>query len=80
MTEKDLLKLKEEIKEANEKFLQLKGQREALIQQLKEDWECDTIKQAQTKIDNLEKELTVINSELLEGIANLEKDYLDGTN
>lgn len=80
MTEKDLLELKEEIKEANEKFLQLKGQREALIQQLKEDWECDTIKQAQTKIDNLEKELTVINSELLEGIANLEKDYLDGTN
>lgn len=80
MTEKDLLKLKEEIKEANEKFLQLKGQREALIQQLKEDWECDTIKQAQTKINNLEKELTVINSELLEGIANLEKDYLDGTN
>lgn len=80
MTEKDLLKLKEEIKEANEKFLQLKGQREALIQQLKEDWECDTIKQAQTKIDNLEKELTIINSELLEGIANLEKDYLDGTN
>jgi len=80
MTEKDLLKLKEEIKEANEKFLQLKGQREALIQQLKEDWECDTIKQAQTKIDSLEKELTIINSELLEGIANLEKDYLDGTN
>jgi len=29
MTEKDLLELKEEIKEANEKFLQLKGQREA---------------------------------------------------
>lgn len=78
MTEKDLLELKEEIKEANEKFLQLKGQREALLQQLKEDWECTTIKQAQTKIDDIEKELTKINSEILEGIKNLEND-LNGT-
>lgn len=39
MTEKDLLELKEKIKEANEKFLQFKGQREALLQQLNEDWE-----------------------------------------
>jgi DNA-binding FrmR family transcriptional regulator len=78
MTEKDLLELKEKIKEANEKFLQLKGQREALLQQLKEDWECTTIKQAQTKIDDIEKELTKINSEILEGIKNLEND-LNGT-
>ncbi len=78
MTEKDLLELKEEIKEANEKFLQLKGQREALLQQLNEDWECTTIKQAQTKIDDIEKELTKINSEILEGIKNLEND-LNGT-
>lgn len=78
MTEQDLLELKEEIKEANEKFLQLKGQREALLQQLNEDWECTTIKQAQTKIDAIEKELTKINSEILEGIKNLEND-LNGT-
>ncbi len=78
MTEKDLLELKEKIKEANEKFLQLKGQREALLQQLNEDWECTTIKQAQTKIDDIEKELTKINSEILEGIKNLEND-LNGT-
>ncbi len=78
MTEKDLLELKEEIKEANEKFLQLKGQDEALLQQLNEDWECTTIKQAQTKIDDIEKELTKINSEILEGIKNLEND-LNGT-
>jgi len=78
VTEKDLLELKEEIKEANEKFLQLKGQREALLQQLNEDWECTTIKQAQTKIDDIEKELTKINSEILEGIKNLEND-LNGT-
>lgn len=78
MTEKDLLELKEEIKEANEKFLQFKGQREALLQQLNEDWECTTIKQAQTKIDDIEKELTKINSEILEGIKNLEND-LNGT-
>lgn len=78
MTEQDLLELKEEIKEANDKFLQLKGQREALLQQLNEDWECTTIKQAQTKIDDIEKELTKINSEILEGIKNLEND-LNGT-
>jgi DNA-binding FrmR family transcriptional regulator len=78
MTEKDLLELKEKIKEANEKFLQFKGQREALLQQLNEDWECTTIKQAQTKIDDIEKELTKINSEILEGIKNLEND-LNGT-
>jgi DNA-binding FrmR family transcriptional regulator len=78
MAEKDLLELKEKIKEANEKFLQFKGQREALLQQLNEDWECTTIKQAQTKIDDIEKELTKINSEILEGIKNLEND-LNGT-
>lgn len=78
MTEKDLLELKEKIKDANEKFLQLKGQREALIQQLAEDWECTTIKQAQSKIDGIEKELKEINSEILEGVSNLEND-LNGT-
>lgn len=76
MTEKDLLKLKEEIDEAKEKFLQLKGQRDALLQQLKENWGCNSIKEGNKLLEDMKKEVESLNAEIVEGIDKLEENYL----
>lgn len=80
MTEKDLLTLKEEIEEAKEKFQQLKGQKNALMQQLKEEWGCNTVEEGNTKLRELEKEVEVLSNEIVDGLEKLEKQYLNDTN
>jgi len=76
MTEKELLRLKEEIDEAKEKFLQFKGQREALIQQLKDNWGCSSIEDANKLLSEMSEEVESINSEIIDGITKLEQQYL----
>lgn len=73
MTEQELLQLKEEITTAKEKFLQLQGQSKALLQQLKEDWGCKTVEQAEKKIKEFETEIKKLDEEIDEGISELEK-------
>lgn len=79
MTERDLLKLKEDIEEAKEKFQQLKGQKNALMQQLKEEWDCTTIKDAHKILKKLEIEVEEISNEIVKGLDELEKKYLNDT-
>jgi predicted transcriptional regulator len=79
MTERDLLKLKEDIEEAKEKFQQLKGQKNALMQQLKEEWDCTTIKEAHKILKKLEIEVEEISNEIVKGLDELEKKYLNDT-
>jgi len=43
MDEQDLFRLKEDVEEAKQKVSELKGERQALMKQLKEEWSCDTI-------------------------------------
>jgi predicted nuclease with TOPRIM domain len=79
MTERDLLKLKEDIEEAKEKFQQFKGQKNALMQQLKEEWDCTTIKDAHKILKKLEIEVEEISNEIVKGLDELEKKYLNDT-
>jgi predicted nuclease with TOPRIM domain len=79
MTERDLLKLKEDIEEAKEKFQQLKGQKNALMQQLKEEWDCTTIKDAHKILKKLKIEVEEISNEIVKGLDELEKKYLNDT-
>lgn len=79
MTERDLLKLKEDIEEAKEKFQQLKGQKNALMQQLKEEWDCTTIEDAHKILKKLEIEVEEISNEIVKGLDELEKKYLNDT-
>ena len=75
MTEQELLHLKEEIDEAKELQSKLQGQREALLQQLKEEYGCSTIKQAEKLLDSMEQDIEKMSGEIEDGLEQLEKDY-----
>lgn len=75
MNENDLIRLKQQIDEAKEKNLQLKGQMDALMQQLKEDWKCDSIEQANKKLKQMEKQVNDLTDEIETGIQELEEKY-----
>ena len=64
MNERELLQLKKEIDEAKQKTSELKGERQALMKQLKEEWNCETIEQAQSKITEMSEQSTQLSNEI----------------
>lgn len=79
MTERELLELKEQIDEAKEKMSRLQGQHDGLLQQLKDDWGCTTLEQAQKKLKAMEKDVENLSNEILTGLRKLEEKYNDIT-
>jgi len=80
MTEKDLLKLKEDIESAKESMSQMKGQATILLQQLKENFGCTTFEQAKKKYKQMEREYELLSVEIDEDMKNFEKNYFDENN
>jgi len=70
--EVDLMELKQDIEDAKQKVSELKGERQALLKQLKEEWGCETIEQAEEKITALGAELDIITKKITEGTEKLE--------
>jgi len=51
----DLIKLKDKIENKKEIIQQAKGKEAALLQQLKKDWDCDSVEQAKEKVKEFSK-------------------------
>lgn len=75
MNANDLLTLKKQITEAKTQMSELTGQRKALLAQLKTDWGCSTIEQAQKKLQQLTEEIDKIDLEIEEGVQELNEKY-----
>jgi len=73
--ERKLLDLKEQVEEAKIKVSELTGQQTALMKQLKEEFGCTTIEQAQKKLETMEKEITVLDKKIEEGVQELKTKY-----
>lgn len=73
MTTEQLLSLKEDIDEAKDRNLQLQGQKEAIMQQLKEVWNCSTVKQAQKKLEELQNQIDSYSEKIEKGTEELEE-------
>ena len=73
MNERELLQLKKEIDEAKQKTSELKGERQALMKQLKEEWDCETIEQAQSKITEMGEQSEKLSNEINNGLTELDK-------
>jgi predicted nucleic acid-binding Zn-ribbon protein len=76
LTEKELIKLKEEIEATKTKASELRGEQNAILTQLKTEWECNSVEEGQKKLSKLEKELTKIKSEIEEKSNYIEETYL----
>lgn len=75
MTEKDLLDLKSQIDDAKTSVSELKGQQTALLKQLKENYKCNTIEEADKLVEKMRKDIATLQKQIDEHTAELEKKY-----
>ena len=75
MNKDQLLELKDQIDAAKQQVSQLKGRKEYLMQQLKEQWNCSTVKEAEKRSKELTEEINTLDSQIQEGIKELEEKY-----
>lgn len=72
MTEQELLNLKEEIEEAKQKTSELKGEKQALMKQLKSEWDCNSLEEADKKRQAKTTEREKISEKIENGMIELE--------
>ena len=75
MTEKELLRLKEDIEEAKAKEQQLKGQNKMLLKQLKDEFDCDDIESANNKLAKIKKKSEKIKKEIDKKVQEIQEKY-----
>ncbi len=75
MNEQQLLDLKHQIDEAKTNATELTGQQKSLMDRLKKDWNCTTVEQAEKKVEELETEITQLNTSIDKGVKELEERY-----
>jgi predicted nuclease with TOPRIM domain len=75
LNEQGLLDLKEKITEAKSNVSELKGHQTALINQLKTDYGCKTVEEAEKKLKTMKSEITSLDEQIEEGVKELEEKY-----
>jgi peptidoglycan hydrolase CwlO-like protein len=75
MNEKELLELKDKVDEAKQVVSELTGQRNALLKQLKDDWGCKTIEEAETKLAKMDKDIDALEKKIEKGVTELNDKY-----
>jgi len=74
-TSERLISMKEKIDKAKTDIERLQGRKDQLYETLKKDFGCKTLKEAETKLDKMNKELDEKEVALTKGIEGLEADY-----
>ena len=75
MTEKELLNLKKQIEEAKTKVAELEGTRKHLMKELKDDWSCNSVEEAEKKLNKMESDLDKLRTQIDKGIEELTEKY-----
>ena len=75
LTQNDLLDLKEEIDQAKTKKAEYVGQKNALMKQLKDNWGCTTLEQAEKKLASIEKQINELKESIEEKTQALQDKY-----
>ena len=75
MNEQDLLQLKREIDSAKSEISELKGSKKQLMKDLKEQWDCDSLEEAEKAHQKLGVEIEKLSTQIEEGVKELNKKY-----
>ena len=70
-----LLNLKKEIDRAKTQVTALNTKKELQMKDLKDNWKCTTLAQAEKKVKELEKEIKELTTQIREGTAAIEEKY-----
>jgi len=76
MEKEDLMDLKIQIDQAKEKVSELKGKRQYLLSELKEQWGCSTIEEAKEKIEMLVVKIEKLEQTIQTGMKKLDEYYV----
>ena len=76
INEQELLALKKEIEEDKVKASELQGQKKQLLATLKKDWGCNDQKEADVRLDNMNKEIEKLDRQIIADTTTLETTYL----
>lgn len=79
MNERELLQLKKDIDSSKQQVSELKGERQALLKMLNEEWGCKSIKEAQIKLQELSDKCEKLSEEIDDGVKELEQKLEYGT-
>ena len=74
-TEQQLFEIKEKIDQAKESVSRLEGRRDHLLNQLEEQWECESVEEAESLLEEHNKEINDLEQKIDKGVKKLEKDY-----
>jgi predicted nuclease with TOPRIM domain len=74
-TEQFLLDLKQQIEDAKQSVAELKGEQTALLKQLKDTYKCNSISEAEKKIQSIQIERDKIQQQIEKGCQELEEKY-----
>ena len=72
---KQLLDLKEKVETAKQVVSEKKGHQTALMNQLKNDWGCKSIEDAEKKLKSMNSEIDELNSKIEDTIVEIENKY-----
>lgn len=75
MDKQELLDLKEEIDDAKNKVNRLEGRKEHLMQQLKEEWDCESIEEARQVLKELKEDIKDKQEQINETTDELKEKY-----
>jgi prefoldin subunit 5 len=75
LTKKQLLELKEKVEEAKTTVSELTGQQTALLQQLKTDFGCKSIEDAEEKLEVLNRNIKGLEKKIEKGTQELEEKF-----
>jgi hypothetical protein len=73
LSEEKLFELKERIDSANTTIAELNGQLQVFMKQLKDDWKCNSLEEAEKKLKEYDKEITSLEKQIEKGSSDLEK-------
>ena len=79
MTPEELLELKEKIDTSKTNVAELEGRKKQLNEDLKKNWKCDTLEQAEKKVDDMQEDIDEKNKTINEKTTALE-EQLDEQN
>lgn len=75
MDEAGLLRLKREIEDCKQKASELKGQKDLLLKELQEVYDCATIEEGEEKIQELKEEVEKLEKSIQRELDKLEREY-----
>jgi glutamine synthetase type III len=72
LDEEGLLDLKKQIEKSKSKISELTGQKTALLNQLKNDWDCNSIEDAESKLAAMKKSIAKLGEQISTATEELE--------